>query len=1010
MKPLEQCPDEKFLDQFVNGSLLAPAAAALERHAAACPACRAMLDALERSSVATPANMARKLGATQGATEPAELLPPGSAVGRYIVLEQLGAGGMGVVYAASDPELGRKVALKLMRADRASGEGGAFDDRLVREAQSMARLAHPNVVTVHDVGWIGDQVFIAMELVDGRTLTGWLAESPRSWREVVAAFVAAGRGLAAAHEAGVLHRDFKPDNVLVGRDGRVRVMDFGLARSVSSRLAPPDEAIGEGPRDWLALSLTRTGDVMGTPFYMAPEQLAGAPTDPRSDQFSFCVALWEALHRQRPFEGDSIESLRSSVGEGKLREPPRGARIPRRLRRIVARGLAPRPDDRYPSMGALLDELVSASGRKAMWMVAAATALGLAAAGAVFLPRGEPPPALCTGAEQSFGQVWDAVRRARVERAFAAAHVPYATDAWKSVARILDGYRDRWVAMHTDACKATRVYGEQTENVLGLRMVCLEGRRREFGALVDLLSAADAKLVERSVAAASALQDVATCADVAGLTAVVPPPADPATRQKVNDLRTRLADARALQDAGRYGPALDQARPIGSEAAALAYRPVEAEAFLALGHLQRLKGERDAAEDSLLRAVRAAEAGRHDRAAAEAWIELVHVVGYEKAQHARGLEFAQHAAAVLERLGGDEAIEASLERALGTIESEQGRPDQATEHFGRAVALLERKLGADDPGLAGALDDLGIATALSGHLDRAIELHGRALALRERALGPDHPLVAQSIMNLGNAHQGLGKLAEAEREFRRALALRERALGPDHAEVAVTLANLGSAVDDQGRQAEALEIEERGIAVAEKAFGPEHPSLVIQLLNNGLLLRKLGRDDDAMARYRRAQTIAVKAFGPEHVHVAYSWIAMGDLSLNRDRPRVALAQFQRALPILEKTYGPTHPQVAQALLCIGKSLLDLRKPARALPVLERLDRFPTDSYKPDDIGLRRFYLARALWETKRDRPRARRLALGAREVLARAEAGTEGYLADVDRWLARHRERPARSR
>src|SRR5262249_33063129 len=294
-----------------------------------------------------------------------ETLRRGATLGRYTVLGQLGRGAMGIVYSAHDPELDRKVALKLIRpeaSDQLGLEKGRA--RLMREAQAMARLAHPNVVAVYDVGTLHDQVFVAMEYVAGDTLTGWLKRKVRSWREVVDLFRQAGRGLAAAHAAGLGHRDFKPGNVLVDRTRPAHVVDFGLARAAErpQEAAAPSVAVlteteVESTSSVLAAPLTRSGTIMGTPAYMAPEQLLARPTDRRTDQFSFCVALYEALYDQRPFGGDTIARLIAEVVHGKVKAPPPSSRVPSWIHRVLLRGLQPRQENRYASMDALLADL-----------------------------------------------------------------------------------------------------------------------------------------------------------------------------------------------------------------------------------------------------------------------------------------------------------------------------------------------------------------------------------------------------------------------------------------------------------------------------------------------------------------------------------------------------------------------------------------------------------------------------------------------------------------------------
>ena len=313
----------------------------------------------------------------------------GEKIGRFVVVAELGSGGMGAVYAAHDPQLDRQVALKVMR--NATGEE---EDRvrMLREGQAMARVTHPNVITVYEVGTEGGMVFLAQELLDGGTLGAWL-ERPRERAAIIEKFIAAGRGLAAAHAASLVHRDFKPDNVLLGKDGRVRVADFGLARAASALADTMATNKGGGPprdhaeRDSNPMgALTQTGAVMGTPMFMAPEQHKGERADAPSDQFAFCVSLYHALYRAWPFEGKTAPAVADAVIEGRLAPAPKNAEVPARLRKILLRGLATDPAARYPSMEALLAELETETRPKTRsrlpWLVGAAV-LAAAAAGTV---------------------------------------------------------------------------------------------------------------------------------------------------------------------------------------------------------------------------------------------------------------------------------------------------------------------------------------------------------------------------------------------------------------------------------------------------------------------------------------------------------------------------------------------------------------------------------------------------------------------------------------------------
>ena len=375
-------------------------------------------------------------------------------VGRFRVGERLGEGGMGVVYAGDDEELGRRVAIKLLHAGAEEG-GGA--PRLLREAQALARLSHPNVVQLFEVGQHQGRLFVAMELVRGQTLHAWMHAGPRSWREVLAVFIPAGRGLAAAHAVGLVHRDFKPSNVMLADDGGVRVLDFGLAR------AGTEEEVGAGgsvaSETLLATALTQTGGLVGTPAYMAPEQFHGRSSDPRGDQFSFCVALFEALYGMRPFAGATHAELLVAIDRGAIARAPSGSRVPRWLHAVVSRGLARAPERRWPTMTALLAELGRDRQARRRRLALAGVFAGLAAlpialgvsAGREYLEQRERVAA-CELRGEEIAEVWNPTARARLRDVLLADATPKQRRAVEQALGSLDERASRWRTRRIDGC------------------------------------------------------------------------------------------------------------------------------------------------------------------------------------------------------------------------------------------------------------------------------------------------------------------------------------------------------------------------------------------------------------------------------------------------------------------------------------------------------------------------------------------------------------------------------
>jgi eukaryotic-like serine/threonine-protein kinase len=893
-------------------------------------------------------------------TQHAGLLTRGAALGRYIVIERLGQGGMGVVYKAYDPELDRRVAVKVLRASSLErAVASEKQARLLREGKVMARLAHPNVVAVYDVGTFDGQVFVAMELVEGETLRAWL-KTPRSWREVVAMFAQAGRGLAAAHRAGIVHRDFKPDNVLVGKDGRARVLDFGLANADgdSVHVGAGGESTVSG--DSLDVGRSAAGSLVGTPRYMAFEQLVGETTDSSTDQFGFCASLWEALYRQPPFEGDDLLVLIDNIGAGKIKEPAaRG--VPGSLKATLVRGLSSNAAQRFPSMDALLAELERDPGAtRRKWLVASGAALAI---GALLLGVRSPmlrrAPA-CPTAEGQLAGVWDEGVRSALRASFLATGKSFAQDALGGTSKGLDAYAASWVTMRDDTCRATLVRAEQSSELMDLRMACLKGRLTGLRALTSQLSHADASVVLAATQAVDGLPSLEDCEDTAALRAPLHLPAEPALRAQIEAVRSDLSDARALRDTTRPSDAVDLARRLVDRASTSGYRPLQAEALENEGVVLDLAHDTKGAIAALQEAQLAAVAGHHPSIEALAWIDLVHVYGADQRTDP-GRAAAKEAHACLDRDGADEGRLAELLLDESIVEDRAGQHSEALELGKHALELRERTLPGDHPGLAACLEQLGSVEYNRANYPEALDYQRQALAIRERAFGPRHPLVATSLGNVANTLSHAARSAEEEGEavelYRRALEIQTGAFGPEDRTVANTYNNLGNLLNDIGRASkdksknlEALELLQRALALRLQLLGPDHPDVGKSYGNIAIALNDLGRSDDA---------------------IAYG---------------------QRRVDLEERTHGPDYPPIARSLAQIGRAYYESDRKPKAIPYLERAIKLcEASQLSPDVLANARFMLALTLRDTHGDQARAMDLGVKAREEFVR-----EGATHNVD--------------
>lgn len=816
-------------------------------------------------------------------------------LGKYRILARLGAGGMGAVFAAWDPELERRVALKVLTGGREPHEERNL---IMREAKAAAQLAHPNVVTVFEVGIAQDRVFLAMEYVPGPTLRAWVDQTPTASARI-AVLLQAGRGLAAAHAQGLVHRDFKPDNVLVDETGQAKVVDFGLAQSSQEFLTHRADA----PRtdEDRAAPITQTGPRSGTPDYMAPEQLQGHCANARSDQFAFAVTAWELLCGERPF--DTNEHVGTPRGR-----PVSG--VPRGVTQALTRALSAAPADRFGSMQALLRELdpVPRAEHRSRLVLGGAGLLSVGAFAWGLAARSPTTGSQCTGAPARLDGIWDDERRAHYAAAFATAEAPDEA-LWTTTSQVLSDYAETWVAASTDACEATRIRGEQSDEVFTLQNRCLHGRLRSFRALTERLPDLDAAAMRRAPDAARALPSIEACQNPEHLTALVaPPPQDIA--DEVEAVRERLASVEAAEALGQYKRVGETMPSVLEDALKLDDRALHAEATYWDGRVLQRMRESDKARSSLEQAALHAMASRHDRVLAEALGLLARVVGVLQANEAEGLAIADRAEAAIARIGGDAELTAQLASRRGETLLIAGAAVRARDQFEAAVTQFSA-LAPGGPQLADSLTNLAAANRALGDLETAASVTARSLALLEQRLGPDHPAVGMALANQASLLNQAGRTDEARASYARARSIFVPRLGKDHVNIAVLDMNRGN-----------LELEAKNIEVArdllqdvpdqlQAKLPADHPWIAQALMSRGRMWVESGSLASGQTDLRAALEMLEKS-SPEASSLAvaqcrYAWA----LGIGGDAPAAA-AGFHRAFTLFERSLGEAadgHPEV-----------------------------------------------------------------------------------------------------
>ena len=831
-----------------------------------------------------------------------ELAQDPAQIGPFVVLRKLGEGAMGVVYAGFDVQLDRKVAIKLVH--RHLLDRPEVRLRMTREAQAMARLSSPHVVHVYQVGEHDDGIYMAMEYIDGHTLGAWLRARPRPWQLVLRTVCDAGRGLAAAHHAGLTHRDFKPDNVLVDADGRARVLDFGLAQTDAAgqqeqAMAQPETTATTEEEErplgadihW-SVRLTEHGKALGTPAYMSPEQHFGGLVGPHSDQFNFSITLYEALYGYRPFYGDTWQAIKQHVMRGVVPPPPMETRVPKRVYRALVRGLAIAPDARWPSLDAMLDALEHDPWRVRVRVAGVAGLIGVASVASYAVAVTQlSPEARCDSTAELVG-VWDHARKAAVARAFTATRAPFAAEVQERTLARLDAYAATWTAEHTAVCEANTA-GRQTSHVMDLRGACLGRHKSQVAALVDIFTEADRAVVEHAVQAVAGLPSVKACADVDGLLTAVPPPSDPTTAARVEELRERLARATSLEATGQYEQGVQLAAQVRAEARILGYAPLDAEAALVEGKLLMEAMRAETADAALAHALRVAITHDLHTVAAEAAVRRLFVISEGLGRPAEALVTRPIAEALVERASGDGQLAALLSNNLGAVYEHAGDVPAARGHYERSLELLQRS-SAGDPLIVVIHHNLGGMYLDEGQLGQARLHYNRALELSRELLGARHPLAAHPLAGLGDVDFKEGAPAHAQVMYGEALALMEASYGPDNLYLLHPLAGLGKVAATGGASDDARRYYERAVSIADH-HGASHPLLAESLVGLAELAAQ-GRDPSRMqALFERAMTVYAASGDPGGPHLAATAQKAGELAAQLGERDAAIAWFERVL-------------------------------------------------------------------------------------------------------------------
>ncbi len=816
-------------------------------------------------------------GVTMAATRPSQTGVPATRIGRFVVIGELGRGGMGVVYSAYDPTLERKVAIKVIR----TGPGGANDRdraRFEREAQAMARLSHRNVAQVFDVGTADGRLYIAMELVVGTTLDTWLTEHPKaSPREVLSLYISAGQGLVAAHAAGIVHRDFKPGNVIVSEAGRVVVLDFGLARGadepteVDPTEADPDDARATEPRPQpVGVNVTETGLAVGTPAYMAPEQLQAKPADARSDQFSYCAALFEGLYGVRPLARDSPLELVEAMQSSTVREPPPGRRAPPRVHAAILRGLRHDPVERFETMERLLAVLQADSGRRRIWRLslAAGALVGAVALGRWIEDRSTSSP--CESLATRMDEVWGSDRRSVVRASVFATDHPDALPLWKEVSSELDGYAEHWKQLATRSCAATYQQGTQSEALHQAHMVCLDRALIELDGVGAAYTAVTRETIDHADLALWSLPGLEGCERAAQRVAATSSrtPAD-------HDLALEIARTDAQAHMGAHDRA-------GRSARALLERPelggaTRARVLRVLAASEQSEGRLDVAATHLHEATELALTAGDDVEFAVGALALVKLEGIVRGRPELAKTWGRLGLAALQRVGGVPRLQSDFHNAIGSVHMRATELAQAETHLRKGLQLAQQMWGEEHFHTAQSRTNLGRMEMLRGRAREALGWLEPAHEIQARILDEGHPQTWPTLSTIAAAQAMLGQLRAADPTAVMLIDFVTRRESERALQLASPLASRATVAVDEGRDEDAAALLETVQDLYREHQAPLDRAATLTTL--APVLARLGRTDTARDFAEQALVLVSRRDPTTHTHRTAAVLARAEVRI-----------------------------------------------------------------------------------------------------------------------------------